>query len=64
MEEVLDRPIRRECLLRKNDRGGYDLQIFNENGRPAVNLKNITFRRAVSIIEDRMYQNGGTEHGS
>ena len=56
MEEVLDRPVRNECKLTRNDRGLYDLLIRNADGMVAMDIKNITFRRAVTIIENNMYQ--------
>lgn len=59
MEEVLDRPVRRECKLSKNSSGTYDLTIIGENGQAMLTMRNLTFRRAVTVIENNMYQNGG-----
>ena len=57
MEEVLHRPtaIRRGCKLQKNDVGLYDLEVNDESGIIIADVKNITFLRAVTVIEDYMY---------
>ena len=56
MEKILD-SVRRECRLSKNSTGTYDLTITGANGN-VVSFKNITFKRAVYIIENNFYQNG------
>lgn len=56
METVLDRggTVTRSCVLEKNDFGLYDLRINEQDGRIIVNVRNISFLRAASIIEESM----------
>ena len=41
--------------MRKNGKGLYDLKIRDEAGELIVDVKNITFHRAVNIMEENMY---------
>lgn len=62
MEAVLDRKaVRRGCKLVRNEIGLYDLQINDELGYIIVDVRNITFLRAIAIIEERMYSSGSAE---
>ena len=62
MEEVLDRQtVNRGCVLTKNPLGLYDLQINDEAGRVIVAERNISYLRAVSVIEENMNQAGRGE---
>lgn len=67
MEKVLDRKVNRGCVLEKTNFGLYNLKVNDENGRIIVNVSNISFMRAVSILEENrislyMYLSGRTEH--
>lgn len=53
--------VRRGCVLQKNSLGLYDLTVNDESGAIVMDVKNITFYRAVSILEENMYLNGRTE---
>ena len=65
MEEVLHHPaVRRGCKLQKNGLGLYDILVNDESGAVIADVKNITFLRAVGIIEENMYQNGRSYHDS
>lgn len=65
MEEVLDRKaVKRRTKLVRNENGLYDLKITDYDGvtvETITEVRNITFLRAVSIIEEFMYINGGRE---
>lgn len=43
----------RECTLRKNSMGLYDLAVQDDDGTKIIN--NITLHRAAAMIEDLMY---------
>ena len=51
---------RKGCELKKNAMGLYDLTMYDDNGNLVVDLKNVTFSRAVCEIEGRMYINHAT----
>lgn len=57
METVLDRggTVTRSCVLEKNNLGLYDLRVNDDNGGTVANVRNVSFLRAVSIIEESMY---------
>ena len=60
MEKVLDSKIcNPESKLVKNGIGLYDLTITDQHGTVIEDIKNITFVRAVGIIEEQMYLSGG-----
>lgn len=60
MEKVLDSKIcDPESKLVKNAIGLYDLTITDQHGTVIEDIKNITFVRAVGIIEEQMYLIGG-----
>lgn len=63
METVLDRggTVTRSCVLEKNNLGLYDLRINEEDGRILVNVRNVSFLRAVSILEENMHLAGREE---
>lgn len=62
MEKVLDSAaVNRGCVLTKNSLGLYDLMVNDEEGRIVASEKNISFLRAVSVIEDNMYLTGRGE---
>lgn len=64
MEKVLDRGSAAgpECKLTKNSLGLYDLRITDETGAITTDVQNITFLRAVGLIEESMYT-GAKLHG-
>lgn len=63
MDAVLPgKAVRRGCVLQKNSLGLYDLQVNDESGAIVTDVKNITFYRAVSILEENMYLSGRAEH--
>ena len=43
-----------ECKLERNHFGLYDLQIKDEDGRLIVVERNVSFTRAMSVIDDKM----------
>lgn len=61
MEKVLDRKVNRGCVLEKTNFGLYNLKVNDESGRIIVNVSNVSFMRAVSILEENMYLSGRTE---
>lgn len=61
MEKVLDRKVNRGCTLEKTNLGLYNLKVNDESGRIIVNVSNVSFMRAVSILEENMYLSGRTE---
>lgn len=61
MEKVLDRKVNRGCTLEKTNLGLYNLRVNDESGRIIVNVSNVSFMRAVSILEENMYLSGRTE---
>lgn len=61
MEKVLDRNVNRECVLERTNLGLYNLKVNDESGRIVVNVSNVSFMRAVSILEENMYLSGRTE---
>lgn len=61
MEKVLDRNVNRGCVLERTDLGLYNLKVNDESGRIIVNVSNVSFMRAVSILEENMYLAGRTE---
>lgn len=61
MEKVLDRKVNRGCVLEKTNLGLYNLKVNDESGRIIVNVSNVSFMRAVSILEENMYLSGRTE---
>lgn len=61
MEEVLYSAVRRGCVLQKNALGLYDLRVNDESGAIVMDVKNITFYRAVSILEECMYLSGRSD---
>lgn len=61
MEKVLDRNVNRGCVLEKTNFGLYNLRVNDESGRIIVNVSNVSFMRAVSILEENMYLSGRTE---
>lgn len=61
MEKVLDRNVNRGCVLERTDLGLYNLKVNDESGRIIVNVSNVSFMRAVSILEENMYLSGRTE---
>lgn len=62
METVLaSDTVTRGCYLEKNNLGLYNLQINDESGRIVVNVRNVSFLRAVSILEENMYLAGREE---
>lgn len=61
MEKVLDRNVNRGCVLERTDLGLYNLKVNDESGRIIVNVRNVSFLRAVSILEENMYLSGRTE---
>ena len=59
MEKVLDRPtVNRGCVLTKNHLGLYDIMVNDEAGRIVASEKNISFLRAVSVIEENINRPG------
>lgn len=55
MEEILDRgTVRRCCKIERNRSGLYDLQITDEHGLLALDVKSITLVRAAKILEENM----------
>lgn len=61
MEKVLDCNVNRGCTLEKTNLGLYNLRVNDESGRIIVNVRNVSFMRAVSILEENMYLSGRTE---
>lgn len=61
MEKVLDRNVNRGCVLERTNLGLYNLKVNDESGRIVVNVSNVSFMRAVSILEENMYLSGRTE---
>ena len=61
MEKVLDRNVNRGCVLERTNLGLYNLKVNDESGRIIVNVSNVSFMRAVSILEENMYLSGRTE---
>lgn len=61
MEKVLDRNVNRGCVLERTNLGLYNLRVNDESGRIIVNVSNVSFMRAVSILEENMYLSGRTE---
>lgn len=61
MEKVLDRKVNRGCVLERTNLGLYNLKVNDESGRIIVNVSNVSFMRAVSILEENMYLSGRTE---
>lgn len=61
MEKVLDRNVNRGCALERTNLGLYNLKVNDESGRIIVNVSNVSFMRAVSILEENMYLSGRTE---
>lgn len=55
--------VNRRSKLYKNELGLYDLNIKDERGEIIVDVKNVTFLRAVSIIEEYMYIGNGQKEG-
>lgn len=63
MEEVLhSKAVKRGCVLEKNSLGLYDLKVKDEGGAVIEDVRNITFLRAVSILEEQMYQSGRSDY--
>ena len=60
MEKVLDRNVNRGCVLERTNLGLYNLKVNDESGRIVVNVSNVSFMRAVSILEENMYLSGRT----
>lgn len=59
MEEVLHNPaVRRGSYIEKNALGLYDVKVNNESGTIIADVRNLTFLRAVTVIEDHMYTTG------
>lgn len=63
MEKVLDRNVNRGCALERSNLGLYNLRVNDESGRIVVDVRNVSFMRAVSILEENMYLSGRTEQG-
>lgn len=61
MEKVLDRKVNRGCVLERTNLGLYNLKVNDESGRIIVNVSNVSFMRAVSILEENMYLSGRME---
>lgn len=61
MEKVLDRNVNRGCVLERTNLGLYNLKVNDESGRIIVNVSNVSFMRAVSILEENMYLSGRKE---
>ena len=61
MEKVLDRNVNRGSVLERTNLGLYNLKVNDESGRIIVNVSNVSFMRAVSILEENMYLSGRTE---
>lgn len=61
MEKVLDRNVNRGCVLERTNLGLYNLKVNDESGRIIVNVRNVSFMRAFSILEENMYLSGRTE---
>lgn len=61
MEKVLDRNVNRGCVLERTNLGLYNLKVNDESGRIIVNVSNVSFMRAVSILEENMYLSWRTE---
>lgn len=57
MEKVLDR---RSCKLEKNQFGLYNLTI-SDGPVLVTEIKNVTFQRAVCVLEDYMHTKERTE---
>ena len=56
MEKILSAaPMMRECKLKQNPVGLFDVLVQEENGAVVADIKGITLPRAVTVIEDYMY---------
>ena len=56
MEKVLDRTaVSSGCKLDKNEDGSYDLEINDDHGRIVATAHDISFQRAVVLIEDYFF---------
>lgn len=49
---------KRQSILRKTNLGLYDLRIIDDSGAVIVDVHNVTFYRAVSMMEENMYSGG------
>lgn len=63
MEEVLHRQaVRRGCVLERNSLGLYDIRINDESGAVIADVKSVTYRRALTIMDEYLYQTGRTDN--
>ena len=63
MDAVLPgKAVRRGCVLQKNSLGLYDVRINDENGAVIADVKSVTYRRALTIMDEYLYQTGRTDN--
>jgi len=53
-EKVKEGTVNRSCTMEENEIGLYNLKIVDSLGRIVVSVRNVSFLRAVSLLEENI----------